>query len=164
MGASLNQISCHDFPSYSRLSPRQQIKLFSFSTIKFFQPTSSPAPVLAVEGEMESGWGDMKDVILITTCISQGDERLLLDNSEKAFSLSADCDETFSISKAPLFLTGKWPRPLVTDAYYYDIKNDFNCLKMLLRRFYHSPSFLKYFSADGKCCKHFYSFIKKKKK
>lgn len=33
----------------------------------------------------------MKDVILITTCIS------------------------------------------VTDAYYYDIKNDFNCLKMLLR-------------------------------
>lgn len=44
-----------------------------------------------------SGEEDMKDVILITTCIS------------------------------------------VTDAYYYDIRNDFNCFKMLLRLF--SPSF-----------------------
>lgn len=56
--------------------------------------------------------GDMKDVILITTCIS------------------------------------------VTDAYYYDIRNDFNCSEKCF--------FVSFFAAAprAKCCKHFYSFIK----
>lgn len=54
----------------------------------------------------------MKDVILITTCIS------------------------------------------VTDAYYYDIRNDFNCSEKCF--------FVSFFAAAprAKCCKHFYSFIK----